>query len=153
LFAAGHLVVATAGVAVSTAILFYGLRPVLLPFFSRASIADPALLLALPFFPLQLAFGFISGYVLASKGGPFVTDGAARYVWIIPTIWFTLFLLSWSSRSIFMESRWEHFIWSTSTSAKKIQSVTTLPFVTSVAYGLGSYTAQAVRRSRSTSGS
>jgi hypothetical protein len=152
-FAASHLCLATAGVAVSTAILFYGVRPVLLTIFSRAVVADPVFLLALPFFPLQLAFGFISGYVLASKDGAFGKDGAARYVWIVPTVWFTLFLLTYSSRSIFTESRWEHFIWSTSTSAKKIQCVTTLPFVTSVAYGLGSYTARAVRRSRPTPGS
>jgi hypothetical protein len=111
-FAAGHLALATAGVAVSTAILFYAVRPVLFPIFSRAAVADPALLLALPFFPLQMVFGFISGYVLASKDGAFGEDGAARYVWIVPTIWFTLFLLTYSSRSIFTESRWEHFIWS-----------------------------------------
>jgi len=137
-FAFGHLVVATAGVAISTAICFFLFKPIFSLFVSRTS---SALNLALRFqlFPLQTAFGFVAGYASSLKQNAFAQDRSARYVWIIPTVWFMLFFLSWSPASILLESRWDHFFWSDLPESKRLQLVTTLPFLTSVAYALGSY--------------
>ena len=138
IFTLGHVAVATIGVAFSTASLFFLLKPILSPFVARKGL-DLNLLLRLPFFPLQAVLGFIVGYVWALKQNAFAQDRSARYVWIIPTIWFLLFFLSWSPASILIESRWDHFFWSNLPESKKIQLVTTLPLLTSMAYSLGSY--------------
>jgi hypothetical protein len=135
--ALGHLAMATMGVAVTTVSAFFLLKPILLPFVSRTSL-DLNLPLRLPLFPLQAVLGFVVGYVWASKQNAFGQDKSARYVWIIPTVWFMLFFISWPHASVLAESRWDHFLWSNAPDSKQLQLVTTLPFLSSITYALGS---------------
>jgi hypothetical protein len=136
--ALGHILVATVGVAVSCAFCYFLLKPVLFLFISRTSLALN-LPLRLPLFPLQSAFGFAVGYIWASKPNAFGQDKSARYVWIIPTIWFVLVFITWPHASVLTGNRRDYFFWSNLPEAKTLQLVTTLPLLTSLAYALGSY--------------
>src|ERR1700730_9089843 len=96
-----QLVIATAGVAISTAILYFSVKPALSIFMSQASLAIN-LPLRMRFFPLQTVVGWITGYI-AVRNHTFGNDRSSQYVWIIPAIWFTLFFLAWSHGSILVE--------------------------------------------------
>jgi hypothetical protein len=133
-----HLLIATFGVAVSSAILFYILKPVLSPFVAPAILRQDAPL-TLPFFPFQSLVGLATGYLMAVKRGEFGKSRAARLVWIVPAVWFLLLFSAWGSQSVLAESRLEHFFWGSIGSSKKDQFLTTLPLLTSVAYAVGNY--------------
>ena len=143
MFALGHLIIATVGIAISTAIFFFMLKPVLSLFVSASDLSQ-SLSLKLQLFPLQSSFGFAAGYCGTLQRNAFSRDASARYVWIIPTIWFMLCFLAWTPSSVFVETRWDHFFWSTIPSSKGFQLLTTLPLLTSASYAFGSYVA--VRR-------
>lgn len=134
----GHLIIATAGVAISAAVLFFSLKPVLGLVVSKSSLAlnSP---LRLELFPLQSAFGLVAGYFGSLQQNAFSRDRSARWVWVIPGIWFMLLFAAWSQSSILRESRWERFFWSSVPESQTMQLVTTLPLFTSIAYALGSY--------------
>ncbi len=137
-FALGHLVIATAGVAISTALIFFSLKPVLALVISPLSLATNSPL-RLNFFPLQSLVAFVIGYFGGSSRSSFRGDKSARYVWVVPLVWFALFFLCWSPRSVLIENRWDHFFWSNTEQSKSEQLVTTLPLLTSLAYAIGSY--------------
>jgi hypothetical protein len=142
-----HLVIATVGVAVFSAFCFYGLKPVLAPFVARNRLIHDAAL-TLSFFPFQSLVGILIGFVLAASHGKFGRSRVARWVWTVPAGFLLLLLLSWSPRSVLVETRWEHFFWSTMPDSKKEQLITTLPLLTSITYGLGSYLGCKYQRSR-----
>jgi hypothetical protein len=135
-----HVLVATVGVAVSSAVLFYVLKPILSLFMSPVSLAHD-IPLTLPFFPFQSLVGLLSGFLVFLGGGNFGRRREARAAWIIPAGWFLLLFLAWSPHSVLTESRWEHFLWGSLGDSKKEQFVTTLPLVTSITYALGNYLA------------
>jgi hypothetical protein len=122
----------------SSAVCFYGLKPILVPFVDRGRLIHDAAL-TLPFFPFQSLVGIVIGFVFAAGGSRIGGSSIARWVWIVPAGFFLLLLSAWGSRSLLLETRWEHFFWSTSPDSKKEQLITTLPVLTSIAYGLGSF--------------
>jgi hypothetical protein len=144
-----HVLVGTVGVAVSSAILFYVLKPILSPFISPASLGHD-IPLTLPFFPFQSLVGFLSGFLVFVFDGKFGRSREARSAWIIPAGWFLLLFLAWTPHSVLTESRWEHFFWGSLGDSKKEQFVTTLPLLTSIAYALGNYLADKCRLNRDT---
>lgn len=135
-FAMGHLTIATVGVPISTAIVFFSVKPILAFFVSPLTLAMN-LPLRLGLFPLQTAFGLAVGYLVARRQNTFGRDKSAYWVWVIPGIWFLLFFLSWSQPSILAEGRLDRFFWSSSPESKTRQIVTTLPLLTSISYALG----------------
>jgi hypothetical protein len=145
-----HLVLATVAVPISSAILFFSLKPLLSVFMSSVALESDAPL-TLPLFPLQAVLGLMTGLFLAVRAGEFGRDRTARYIWVVPAIWFLLFFASWQSRSVLVESRLEHFLWSTSLFSKRMQITTTMPSVTSLAYSLGSYMGSRTLKAHSSS--
>jgi hypothetical protein len=132
-----HLLVATLGVAVSSAVCFYALKPILVQFVARDRLIHDALL-SLPFFPFQSLVGFVTGFAFASRA-EVGRKRVARWVWIAPASCLLILFIAWSPRSVFIESDWEHFFWTAQSDSKKEQLITTLPLLTSITYGLGSY--------------
>lgn len=134
-----HLVLSTAGVAVLSAMLFYAIKPFFSLFLSPSIVARDAIL-TLPFFPFQSMVGFVTGFVVATKTIGFGRNLGARLGWIIPTGWLLVLSISWtaSSRSVLAHQNWfDHFFWSNATDSKRVQFITTLPFVASASYALG----------------
>ena len=127
-----HSIVATVGVAQCSNFIFYSLKPILEIFISRESLIHDFPLL-LPLFPLQAAAGLVIGSLIALKSARFGRMWVARYVWVFPALWFSV--LFWARGP----ERWNFFVWSADLPAKKIQLVSTLPLVASVAYSIGSY--------------
>jgi hypothetical protein len=142
-----HVLLATVGVAVSSAILFYVLKPILSLFMSPVSLRHDVPL-TLAFFPFQSLVGLLGGFIMFVGGGNFGRRREARAAWIIPAGWFLLLFLAWSPHSVLAESRWEHFLWGSLGDSKKEQFVTTLPLVTSITYALGNYLADKYKPNR-----
>lgn len=137
-FALGHVLIATFGVAVSSAVLFFAIKPALSFFLSAASLSlnSP---LRVTLFPIQATFGFVVGYLVTLKQNVFARSKTGAYAWVVPALWFILHFIAWAPPSVLRESRWDHFVGSDLPSAKGVQLVTTLPLITSLTYSLGSY--------------
>ncbi len=136
--ALAHQILAVIGVPVLCAFSLHMISPLFSYLFPAWQIFTGDALLVVPLFPLQTLAGFGTGFILATKQNEFGKHVSAMFVWIIPTIWFAILLLAWTPHSVFVESRWQHFIWSNEYASKKNQLGTTLPFMTSVAYAVGS---------------
>jgi hypothetical protein len=133
-----HLVIACVAVPLLAVACVFSFRSIVSVFISQRTL-DPHTALTLPLFPLQSTTGFLTALSLARGGGRFGQNRAARFVWVIPVLWFLLFFLAWSPNSVLAEGRWNHFLWSSMRSSKNEQLVTTLPLLTSIAYALGSH--------------
>jgi len=129
-----HLALATVFAANIATIIVYTLGSVLLvlfPHFFHARIPS-----ATVYFIVQMAVAAIAGYsarLTSPKPG-----SIALFVWIIPLLWFLFRFLGWNNEgSVLTETRWQHFILSGATAARKSQLTTTLPLLSSLAYSLG----------------
>lgn len=133
-----HFVVATVGVSVGSALAFYSLKPLLLLFMSSRT-ANSDTVLWCRFFPFQASVAFACSWQLARRGGSVGTARMVRLFWIVPCVWLLFLIAVWRDQSFLGESRWQHFLWSRSTEALRIQIVSTLPLITTLAYALGNY--------------
>ncbi|HZQ17073.1 MAG TPA: hypothetical protein VFA90_00010 [Terriglobales bacterium] len=143
----GHLLIAVVVVPAITAACFLSFASLVSQFSSGTWLIYTHAALTIPLFPLQAVSGIAVGVLLAPRSYGF---RVARWVWILPAIWWTLLIVSWSSSSVLAESRFEHYLWSGSAEAKRAQIFSTLPFVTSIAYSCGSILAAAFRKEAST---
>ena|SRR5882762_1705411 len=132
LLVAVHLLISTLGVVICSSALFYALKPALLLFLSKTVVThDIPLLLTL--FPLQSLVGFAIGTWYSLKADWIAESRAARLVWIIPALWLLMWLILGGP------ARRNSLLWSTDLDSKKVQLITTLPFMTSTSYALGNY--------------
>ena len=136
LFFFGHLTISTLGVGMTAAMLFYAFKPVLSPFLSPFALRHN-LALMIPFFPIQSIVALVVGFAVARKKGGFRGHGSARWVWVVPTLLLVFSLVSYQPNSVMMESRWHHFFWSPLLESRRHQLDTTLLFMMSIAYALG----------------
>jgi hypothetical protein len=141
-----HVILATVAVPVSSAMLYYVVKPVLSPFDSLGHDVP----LIWPFFPVQSLVGLLTGFLLFVRRTRFGRSRVARFVWIIPAAWFSLMFLAWGSHSVLSENRWEHFFLSGLGDSKREQIFITLPLLTSVAYAFGNYLGGRYEQSRGT---
>jgi hypothetical protein len=133
-----HFVVATVGVSVGSAFVFYSLKPLLYIFMSsRTANSDTVLWCRL--FPFQALVAFACSWYLARRGGRVGAASMVRLLWIVPCLWLLLLIVVWNHQSLLDESWWQHFFWSRSPEALRIQIVSTLPLITTLAYALGNY--------------
>ncbi len=133
-----HFVVAALAVPISTALLYYTFKPILLAFTSSNFVRADAILSA-KLFPFQALVAFVGAWYLARKSGNIGTEPVARLIWIGPCVWWLFLIATWHHPSVLGETRWQHFLWSRSADAFKIQVVSTMPLITTVAYAFGSY--------------
>ncbi len=133
-----HFVVATVGVNVGSALVFYSLTPLLHVFMSSGTVNSDTVLWC-RFFPFQALVAFASSWHLARKGGRVGAANIVRLLWIVPSVWLLFLIVIWHQQSSLGESRWQHFLLSRSPEALRIQIVSTLPLITTLAYALGNY--------------
>ena len=135
-----HQLLSTLGVIIVTSASFYSVKPILrLVMDSEGLRRDTALLV--PFFPMQASVALVAGFALGRRHTAFGRTLAARLVWIIPLAWLLLLMATWRPSLLNPEDMWQHFFLSRSWSSVRIQLITTLPFVTSVAYAAGNWIA------------
>lgn len=132
----GHLAISTLGVGMTAAMLFYAFKPALSPFLSPFALRHD-LPLMIPFFPIQSIVALVVGFAVARKKGGFWGHGSARWVWVVPTLLLVFSLVSYQPNSVMMESRWHYFFWSPLLESRRHQLDTTLLFMMSIAYALG----------------
>ena len=133
-----HFVLATVVVSVVSALVFDSLRPLLYVFISsRAPSTDTVLWCR--FFPFQALVAFACSWYLARRGGRVGAARIVRLLWIIPCVWLLFLIVAWHPQSSLSGNLWQHFFWSRSREALRIQIVSTLPFITTLAYALGNY--------------
>jgi hypothetical protein len=133
-----HFAVATVGVSVGSALVFYSLKPLLYVFMSNRTVNSDTVLWC-RFFPFQALVAFACSWHLARRGGRAGATSIVRLLWIVPCVWLLFLIVVWHHQSLLRESRWQHFFWSRSTEALRIQMVSTLPLITTLAYALGNY--------------
>jgi hypothetical protein len=133
-----HFVVATVAVSVGSAFVFSFLKPVLHVFMLGRSANSDAVLWC-RFFPFQASVAFACSWHLARRGGGVGAARIVRLIWIVPSVWLLFLIAVWRDQSSLGESRWQHFLWSRSAQALRIQIVSTLPLITTLAYALGNY--------------
>ena len=136
-----HFFLATAGSAVFAAISFAAIKPLLIAVSSSSSAHD-GYLLVLPLFPLQAIAGLSMGLFVSYRLNAAYSYKIAVLVWVLPAVWFVMHILTWPSVSTFGQSVWQHYLWSNEYTDKRAQLFTTLPFMTSASYSLGSWFAQ-----------
>jgi hypothetical protein len=133
-----HFLLSTVGVAVCSVAGLYILKPALLAIISEQSLKRDAPLI-LPFFPIQSGIALASGFVIARSHFRFGKGVIADLVWIISLVWVLIAMLSWSHNATILESSWRHFFVSNDPESKRNQLIFTLPFLTSLFYGIGHY--------------
>jgi hypothetical protein len=129
------MIIATFGIPICVAISLYSWKGALSTVFPYANLRSHSELI-LPFFPLQSLAGFAMGMLIAVKGGTFGRNRVARLTWIPTVLWLALLMTAWRP-SVLTEDRWTLFFLSRSRTGIRMQLLTTLPFLTSVAYSLG----------------
>jgi hypothetical protein len=136
LFYAGHLGISTLGVGMTSAMLFYSVKPIFAPWLSPFAFKHD-LPLIFPLFPIQTTVAFVMGFLLARKQGGFSGHPSARWVWIVPALWLMFSIAAYRPDSVMMEPRFRHFFWTPSLDSRRNQLDTTFLFLTSVSYALG----------------
>ncbi len=142
-----HLCLAVFVINIGATLLYYSVKPLLL-LIIRGSFVRSDAILAARFFPFQASLEFICSWYLVVRGGNFGSAFIARFVWIVPCVWWLLLFVGWHQQSVLAESRWQHFFWSRSPEAFRMQVVTTLPLITTLAYAFGNYFASKLLKHR-----
>jgi len=140
-----QLLVATLAVPVATALLYYSFKPVLLIFTSDSFVRTDAIL-SLRLFPFQAMVAFGCAWRLARNDENLGADPVTRFVWIAPLIWWLFLIAVRQHQLVPGETRWQHFLWSRSADALRIQIISTMPLITALAYALGNYWGNRRRR-------
>jgi hypothetical protein len=124
-----HLLIATLGVIFLSTLMFYATKP-LLALLHVHQLIDHDVGLTIPFFPYQCIVGLCMGFWI-SKRFESARKCVVRWVWLVPGTWFMLLCAGSSSPC------WQHLVWSMAPWDKRIQLISTLPFLTSLCYALG----------------
>lgn len=124
-----NLLSSTIGMIFCSTLMFYAIKPVLTRLHLDV-LVNHDFGLVLPLFPYQCMVAFCVGFWITRKF-EFARTIAVRWVWVIPAIWFVLLCAGSSS------SCWQHFVWSMDPRDKRVQLLSTLPFLTSMCYALG----------------
>src|SRR5579885_3746843 len=117
-----HLLIATIGIIFCSTLMFYALKPVVSALhFNR--LVDHDYLLIMPFFPYQSTVGFSVGVWVTTRLHTRMSNLMA-WVWAVPALWLGL-LCAGAGAAWF-----QRFFWSMSAWDKKVQLISTLPFLT-----------------------
>jgi hypothetical protein len=131
-----HLCVGTYGCMVSAAILVYTLFPLARTLYPDLQFRTFNRVLSLPYFPLQILMGLITGYLGQLK----LRSKAARWIWLVPLAVLVIQFFSLDV-SVFESSllvRVDHFFGSACRPPACFDQIRyTAPFYTAVAYSIG----------------
>ena len=131
-----HLLAATFGVMLATAILLNGiLKPLLEPGISDAKLISIA---AGPYFPLPIVLAALAGY-FGYFGHTRIRGSYCFWVWVVPTAYLVTKIFLWTPTSVLADQNWgttlAHFF--VGTPPRYPEGNVTIPFYTSLAYTLG----------------
>jgi hypothetical protein len=128
-----HLLVATLGVGLATAMLFETiLKPVLQPEMGHAKLVSIA---AGPYYPLEILLAGFAGYFAYGK-----LKGNHRFwVWILPSVYLGMKIILWTTTTVLQHHNWHttvaHFF--VGTPPHYPEGNITIPFYTSLSYTFG----------------
>jgi len=125
-----HQLIATLGIIFSSTLMFYAIKP-LLALLHLHQLIDHDFVLGMPLFPYQCIVGLCTGFWITRRFDS-ARKNAVRWVWVVPGIWFMLLCAGSSSPC------GQHLVWSMAPWDKRVQLISTLPFLSSMCYVLGS---------------
>jgi hypothetical protein len=128
-----HLLAATFGVGLATAILLNAvLKPLLEPGISHAKLVSIA---TGPYYPLEIVLAALAGYFGYSR----IKGNYCFWVWIVPTAWLVTKIIWWTPTSALEGHNWgatlAHFF--VGTPPHYPEGNVTIPFYTSLSYTFG----------------
>lgn len=126
-----HLLVATLGVGLATAIVLNAiLKPLLEPGISHDKLISIA---TGPYYALPIVLAALAGYFGYIKGD------SRFWVWVVPTVYLAIELILWTPTSVLRDHNWgatlTHFF--VGTPPRYLEGNVTIPFYTSLSYTLG----------------
>jgi hypothetical protein len=136
-FVGSHWIIGAYGSTVVVGMSIYGIRLLVEQFIPQWVYFTYSVLMP-PFFPLQTLTALLCGYFLAREPGAFSSSKVAQLAWILPTYFLVSNILVYESSAL-MESRWEHFFWSSAFHSRMQQRDVTLPFLSSICYSIGHF--------------
>jgi hypothetical protein len=123
-----HLLIATLGVGLATAILF---EAILKPLLGRKIISIGTG----PYYPLEIVLAGIAGYF----GYGLLRGNHRLWVWVLPTLYLAMKIILWTPTTVLVDHNWHttfaHFF--VGTPPRYPEGNITIPFYTTLSYAFG----------------
>jgi hypothetical protein len=128
-----HLLIATLGVGLATAILLDAiLKPLLEPGIGNAELISIA---TGPYYPLEILMAGVAGYF----GYGLLRGNHRFWVWILPTAYLATMMILWKPNTVLVDHTWHttlaHFF--VGTPPHYPEASITMPFYTTLSYAFG----------------